>query len=232
MYIPSADFSVSGLVEEKAQYDITLKLFFLPTTRTAARAEHAREAISLVLKELHVPSIDLLIVSFPGVSFDADDDEDEEVDDNETEVQKLRDMVSTWKALEELHNAGTVTQIGLAEFGSERLKKFLPNITVRPAVDQINVRDCCVVPKSLIMYAKHEKIELLTHSDSTNILPKGTTREILGSGPNGVGVLTAGEGPGLEGEVEPQWVIKYTAVVRDRGVIEDKGYFAMAEVQS
>lgn len=35
---------------------------------------------------------------------------------------------------------------------------------------------------------------------------------------------------GLRGDIEPQWVVKYTAVVRDRGVIENKGYFAMAEI--
>jgi glutamate--cysteine ligase regulatory subunit len=37
-------------------------------------------------------------------------------------------------------------------------------------------------------------------------------------------------GEGLKGDVEPQWVIKYTAVVRDRGVVENKGYFAGAEL--
>jgi glutamate--cysteine ligase regulatory subunit len=36
----------------------------------------------------------------------------------------------------------------------------------------------------------------------------------------------------LQGEIEPQWVVKYTAVVKDRGVIENKGYFALAEVGS
>jgi glutamate--cysteine ligase regulatory subunit len=121
----------------------------------------------------------------------------------------------------------------LAEFGSERLKKFLPRTKVRPSVDQINVRDCCVVPRSLILYAKQEKIELLTHNDCTNILPPGTVRELLGSGENGAGVLAGPEegSQGLKGEVEPQWVVKYTAVVRDRGVIENKGYFAMAELR-
>ena len=35
----------------------------------------------------------------------------------------------------------------------------------------------------------------------------------------------------LRGEVEPQWVVKYTAVVKDRGVVENKGYFAVAELR-
>ena len=234
LYVPSIDFSSSGLAEERSQYDITVKLFFLPSTQNAARCEHTEEAVNLVLKELHVPSIDLLIVSYQGVSFDADDDEDEDLEGDECEeAQRLDDMVKTWQTLEYLHSKNIVAQIGLAEFGSDRLKKFLPRVKVRPSVDQINVRDCCVVPKSLILYAKQERIELLTHNDCTNILPKGTMRELLGSGEKGAGVLADAEGDsgGLKGDVEPQWVVKYTAVVRDRGVIENKGYFAMAEIR-
>jgi len=235
VYVPAIDFAISGLFEERSEYDITVKLFFLPSTRTSQSSLHTQEAISLVLKELHVPSIDLLIVSFQGVSFDADDDEDEDLEgDQNQETKHLNDMIETWRTLEELHAKGVVAQIGLAEFGSERLRKFLPRTKVRPSVDQINVRDCCVVPKSLILYAKQEKIELLTHNDCTNILPKGTVRDLLGSGDEGIYLLT--ESPKgsdeLCGEVEPQWVVKYTAVIRDRGVIENKGYFAMAKLRS
>ncbi|MCJ1410313.1 hypothetical protein MMC19_004398 [Ptychographa xylographoides] len=234
IYVPTIDFSTSGLIEERPQYDITVKLFFLPSTKIAGRSSYTKEAISLVLQELHVPSIDLLIVSFQGVSFDADDDEDEDLDDDQEAMNQLREMVKTWQTLEQLHSKGVVAQIGLAEFGSERLKRFLPNTKVRPSVDQINVRDCCVVPKSLILYAKKEHIELLTHNDCTNILPKGTIRELLGSGEKGVHLLSNVDvgTDGLKGEIEPQWVVKYTAVVRDRGVIENKGYFAMAEVEA
>ena len=182
-----------------------------------------------------MPSIDLLIVSFPGVSFDADDEDDEDEPHwtQNGESEDLNAMVETWKALEHLHEKGLALQIGLSEFGSERLEKFLPKTKIRPSVDQINVRDCCVVPKSLILFAKQEKVELLTHNDCTNVLPSGTLRELLGTGEKGAGVLA---GPndnsnGLKGNVEPQWVVKYTAVVRDRGVIENKGYFAMAEIR-
>ena len=68
------------------------------------------------------------------------------------------------------------------------------------------------------------------------MLPGGTLREILGR-ERGVGVLggkdgkTDGEEEGLRGDVVPQWVVKYTAVVKDRGVVESKGYFAVAELR-
>jgi glutamate--cysteine ligase regulatory subunit len=100
-------------------------------------------------------------------------------------------------------------------------------------VDQINLKDCCVVPKSLILYAKQEKIQLLTHNDCNDILPVGTTRELLGpADKGGAGILasTPDATDGIQGHVEPQWVVKYTAVVKDRGVVENKGYFALADV--
>jgi len=232
LYVPSIDFNQTGLTEERSQYDITAKLFFLPNTSASDRCRHAKEAVDLVLKELRMDSIDLLIVSFPGVSFDADDEE-EDVDSQSGEGEDLHAMVTTWRALEYLHSAGIAKQIGVSEFGNERLERFLPRTKVKPSVDQINVKDCCVVPKSLILYAKSQKIELLTHNDCTNILPRGTVRELLGSGEKGAVVLAGPENgsDGLKGEVEPQWVVKYTAVVRDRGVIEYKGYFAMAEIR-
>ena len=235
LFVPGVDFLQTGLAEERSQYDITVKLFFLPGTSASERCKHAQEAVDLVLRELHMSSVDLLIVSFPGVSLDADDDDDEEgFDHNQnSEGLDIGAMTKTWKALEYLHDKGMARQIGLSEFGTERLKKFLPTARIKPSVDQINVKDCCVVPKHLILYAKEENIELLTHNDCTNILPCGTIRELLGSSEKGAGVL-AGEGEvsdGLRGDIKPQWVVKYTAVVRDRGVIENKGYFAMAEIK-
>lgn len=234
LYIPALEES-PGLGEERTQYDITVKLFYLPGIPASRRCAHTREAIDLVLKELHVDSIDLLIVSFPGILFDAEDDDDD--DDEETAESQPDDfdsMVQTWKALEGLHEKGMIAQLGVAEFGSERLDRFLAHTKVKPSVDQINLKDCCVVPKSLILYAKQENIQLLTHNDCDDILPVGATRELLGPGEKGAGILASAPDAddGIQGDVEPQWVVKYTAVVKDRGVVENKGYFALADVGS
>lgn len=246
LYIPAIDFSSSGLSEERSQYDITVKLFYLPNIPSSRRCLQNREAIDLVLRELHVSSIDLLIVSFPSISFDADD-EDSDSDDvvpraaneasseSKSGVEDIDTMIQTWRTLEKLHDEGIIDRLGVAEFGTQRLAKFLPQTHVRPSVDQINVRDCCVVPKPLILYAKQEGIELLTHNDCTNVLPRGTLRELLGPGEKGAGILACPDGlspqDGLQGDVEPQWVVKYTAVIKDRGVVESKGYFAVAELR-
>ncbi|RDI77184.1 hypothetical protein Vi05172_g12822 [Venturia inaequalis] len=251
LFIPSVDFATSGLAEERAAYDITVKLFYLPNIPPSKRCEHTKDAVALVLKELHVESIDLLIVSYPNIVFDADDEsEEDETSGRDTPsadldaqpaagAEDISTMLKTWRTIEALHDSGTVAKIGIAEFGTHRLTRFLNEARIRPAVNQINVRDCCVVPKPLIMFAKKEKIDLLTHSDVTNILPRGTLRELLGPGDKGVEVLSSETKhqetvatEGLKGDVEPQWVIKYTAVVKDRGVVENKGYFAVAELRA
>lgn len=232
LYVPYTDFTDSGLSEERSQYEITVKLFFLPNKPASDRCAQSREAINFVLQELHVPSIDLLIVSYPGIAFDADDEDGNTATEDslqaDADAESVDAMIETWKCLEQFHEEGVIGRLGVSEFGKDRLTRFLKKAKIRPSVDQINVRDCCVVPKSLIVYAKGEKIDLLTHSDNTNILPRDALSDLLGHGESGAGIL--GEG-GLKGDAEPQWVIKYTAVVKDRGVIENKGYFGAVEVQ-
>ena len=230
-YIPTIDWSMSGLAEERSQYDITVKLFYLPGAAVAERAQHTQDAVQLVLKELRVKSVDLLIVSFPGMSFEGDCEW--EADKKNSTQGNDEEEIASWPALEELYNQGVVKRLGIAEFGSEKLKRFIARAKVRPEVDQINVKDCCNVPPPLIKYAKMGGIELLTHNDCTNVLPSGTLRELLGQGVRGAGVLSESKRgiDGMKGDLTPKWVVKYTAVVRDRGVIENKGYFAAAELK-
>jgi glutamate--cysteine ligase regulatory subunit len=111
-----------------------------------------------------------------------------------------------------MHVKGQVLKLGIAEFGIIRLKSLLPHVKVRPVVDQINLRDSCDVPRDLLEFAKQAGIKLMPHMDEDNPLPKETLQEVL----NDLGVL--------EQVAEMNWVIKYTAVAKERGVIENKGY--------
>jgi glutamate--cysteine ligase regulatory subunit len=238
VFVPAIDWSMSGLLEDRGQYDITLKLFYLPGATSKDRASSAHEAIELVLRQLGVETIDLLIVSFPAISFDRDDEPQVDcyglekvngVAKPELQPESMSTVISAWRILEDLKIKGLVARIGVSEFGYKRLAKLVSVSNVRPNVNQINLTDCCEVPRPLVAYAKQEHIELLTHNDCTNILPKGTTRELLGQGPQGAGILNGASSP-LHGEILPQWVVKYTAVIRDRGVVENKGYFALADL--
>ncbi|PHH78719.1 hypothetical protein CDD80_6354 [Ophiocordyceps camponoti-rufipedis] len=229
-YVPRIAWGQAGLRDEVSQYEITVKLFLLPGTPVVEREQYAREALALVSKELAVDTIDLLVVSFPGMSFQGNCEW--EADKINGQQGNLEDQVKTWAVFEELHRQGIVRRLGVAEFGSERLAEFIRRTTIRPVVDQINLRDCCNVPPPLKKLAEQEGIELNVHTDCTDILSHGTLRELLGHGPHGAGVLedAANNGAGLRGEISPQWVARYVAFVRDRGVVENKGYFAGAKL--
>ncbi|KAI1344919.1 NADP-dependent oxidoreductase domain-containing protein [Xylariaceae sp. FL0016] len=228
IYIPRIEWSSAGLQEERTQYEITLKLFFLPTAPPEKRSEYINEALRLVTKELGTDIVDILIVSFPGMSFEGDCEW--EADKLNATMGNDAEEVKTWSALETLHEQGKISRLGIAEFGSEKLQRFISKVHTPPSVDQINIKNCCNVPPPLAKLAEDEGIELLTHSDCTDILPSGTLRELLGQGLQGAGVLADDENPngGLKGDLTPEWVVKYTAFVKDRGVIENKGYFAGA----
>ena len=235
-YVPSIDFTQPALSEARSKYEITVKLFFLRGATTSERRQQAREAIALVLKQLRMPSVDLLIISFPGISYDTTNqgctDAVFGATKDDAPAESLDSMLETWRSVEQLQREGLVLKLGIAEFCEEKLQKLLPHIEIRPSVDQINLKDICLAPKALLDYTKQESIEVWTHSDCTNILPSGTLRELLGTGESGAGLVLGPKdsGEGLRGDIRPQWVVKYTAIVRDRGVIEDKGYFAVAHI--
>lgn len=231
-YVPTIDWEYGGLAEEPSQYEITVKLFFLPGAAVADRPQFTKDAIDLVLKTLRVDSVDLMIVSFPGLSFDGTCEK--RADRNNAQQGNAKDEIKSWSYMEQLYEQGIVRKLGVAEFGSAKLGNFISKVNIAPEVNQINIKDCCKVPESLKELARSHRIALLTHRDCTDILPQGTLREMLSHGAKGAGVLA--DPPygreGMQGELTPQWVIKYTAVVRDRGVIENKGYFAAAALEA
>ncbi|TQS33519.1 hypothetical protein Golomagni_06134, partial [Golovinomyces magnicellulatus] len=230
-YIPRIDWRGAGLRDDVNQYEITVKLFLLPNTSVSAREQYIHESLALVMKELNIKSIDLLVVSFPGMSFEGNCEW--EADKLNAQQGNIEEEVATWKVLEKLQSDCIVGQLGVSEFGSEKLRAFIQQTTIPPAVDQINLRDCCSVPPPLKQLAEEKRIELNVHTDCTDILPPGTLREMLSHGPQGAGILADADhkGDGVQGELTPQWVVRYMAFVRDRGVIENKGYFAGAELQ-
>ncbi|KAK2595142.1 hypothetical protein QQS21_007168 [Conoideocrella luteorostrata] len=230
LFIPRINWQAAGLRDEPSQYEITVKLFLLPGTSAAEREQHIREALVLVSKELGTQTIDLLVASFPGISFEGTCEW--EADKKNAQQGNLDEELATWKVFEGLHNQGIAKRLGVAEFGSEKLSAFVKRASIPPVVDQINLHDCCNVPPPLKQLAEAHSIELNVHRDCTDILPPGTLRELLGSGLRGANVLADAEsgGVGLHGNIVPQWVARYMAFVRDRGVIENKGYFAGAEL--
>lgn len=225
-YIPTIDWSKTGLIEERSQYEITVKIFYLSNTGPSYRSKDTVDAIHMVLRMLNVRDIDLVIASFPKLKLNQHDEKGEHVKGSDSNMED--DEIKTWIALENLNVEKTVHKLGLEDFACDRLARFLTRVNIRPKVNQIHINNCHDVDPSLLNLAKTEGIELLTHNDSTNILPCLSLRDLC-NGCESDNILSELNKlvDSIDTELSPLWVTKYTAVVKDRGVIENQGYFAV-----
>ncbi|RKF61540.1 putative glutamate--cysteine ligase regulatory subunit [Erysiphe neolycopersici] len=224
-YIPRVDLSALPLSEERSQYEITVKIFYL-SRADMRNKEYANDAVRFVMRKLDIDYIDLLIVSFPKRLSDG------EIEKEDLSEEEIEENVATWTALSLLQERGIVNKLGVADFNTSKLDKFLKRVKVSPKVNQLNVKKCCNVAPSMIELAKLKKIELLTHNDSINILPNFSLSGILKLDGEDADLRTHGNqsSDNVKNLLSSKWVVKYTAVVRDRGVIEYKGYFAAIEL--
>ncbi|KAF8967987.1 hypothetical protein BGZ46_000077 [Entomortierella lignicola] len=210
-----------------------LKMFYLSPPSLAQAAgtplsvEHLDAAIADLETCLGIPEIKLdhFILSLPNQTFDENGQDEAEVEAFTTEIQTL--VLPVWKRLSELRQQGRIGRLGVAEFSKQQLeilKKVVETaaqedgvVAIAPEVNQVNLQDCCVLPKDLINYTKESGIELLTHGDATNILPKETLTTLLKR-----------HLPVAAETLEPSFVLKYSAFITSRGLITKKGYIVDA----
>lgn len=84
-------------------------------------------------------------------------------------------------------------------------------------------------------YAKTQSLQLFTHSDCSDILPSKTFAHLLNKYAHRlpeplVEAIAKASTPSALGDtaqrdvrLQPQWVLKYTVVIKDRSVVADKG---------
>jgi glutamate--cysteine ligase regulatory subunit len=187
---------------------------------------YTEEALAAVAKALGVNTFDTLILSLPGIVLEKDE-KDYNSKDFPVDEKTKQAWVGTWKVpqprssciqlmrqiFESLYGNGRVSNLGISEFGMIRLAALLPYVSIRPSVDQINLRDCCDVPRDLLEFTKREGIKLMPHMDGDNPLSRELLQQLLRDDLN-VSLKIA----------SMRWVVKYTAVAKERGVIENKGY--------
>ncbi|KAK3833611.1 MAG: hypothetical protein J3R72DRAFT_231165 [Linnemannia gamsii] len=218
--ITVADNSTLGpLEEDRSKYEITVKLFFLSPHGSSEplSVDHLHSAIQHLETALSTSSIkiDHFILAIPNQIFDENDLDPSEIEAFTEDVQGL--YLPIWKRLSELRQNGHIGRLGVSEFSKQQLEVLKAEATkvgaVVPEINQVNLHDCCVLPKGLIEYAKAEGIELLTHGDSSDILPKSTLASLLQ--PH----LPATSASLLE----PNYVLKYSVLISSRGLISRKG---------
>ncbi|KAF9413236.1 hypothetical protein BGZ94_000802 [Podila epigama] len=189
-----------------------------PGSTTPLSVEQVDVAIQELESALGISQIkiDHFILSLPHQSFDENGLDESEVTAFSKSVQES--ILPVWKKLSELRQSGRIGRLGVAEFSKQELEILkgaaeahsLPG----PEINQVNLQDCCVLPKDLINYSKEHQIELLTHGDATDILPSATFSSIL----KPYLPVTAASA------LSPNFVLKYSALIAGRGLVAKKGY--------
>jgi len=81
--------------------------------------------------------------------------------------------VDSWKALEELYEAGRIGAIGVSNFLVHHLEDFLPHCKVVPAVNQVEFHPELIQP-DLLRYCQHKGIQL----EAWSPIMKGRVKDI------------------------------------------------------
>ncbi|CAC5377850.1 glutamate--cysteine ligase regulatory subunit-like [Mytilus californianus] len=182
--------------EERGDLKLTVKIFLC----SLLPAELLKEATNKALKELNVSFIETVLLALP---------EFEDEDDLTLDIIK-----PYWTCLEELVDSEAVLSLGIADLNKTLLEQLYNWARVKPHINQVNLESCCVMPKDLVEYAKDNDIQLLTHNDPRDILPTKSFQELISTN------TTEKDGEGWE----PLWVLRYSVLVKCRGIIKTKGY--------
>ncbi|PWN50018.1 hypothetical protein IE53DRAFT_362704 [Violaceomyces palustris] len=102
----------------------------------------------------------------------------------------------------------------------------IPREVRRPRVCTINVKDDpCSFDRSLSSWCNSNKVSLVTHNDRRDILPSRTLPILLEEFKDQLPHPLP-----EKGRLVPRWVLKYVTLIKERGVLADKGYICFAEV--
>ncbi|XP_071097359.1 glutamate--cysteine ligase regulatory subunit-like [Haliotis cracherodii] len=185
--------------EEREDLKITGKLFL----SIQQSPEVIRETVDKLFRELQtVTYLETLMLALPEL-------------DEEITVEQIKPY---WEVMEELVEAETVLSLGICDLDKARLEELYNWAKVKPCVNQVNLASCCVMPADLTEYAKQNDIQLLTHSDETEIMPVKTLQDSI--------KVCATEKDSEHWE--PAWTLRYSVLVKCRGIVKTKGYIFKA----
>ncbi|CAJ0932910.1 unnamed protein product [Ranitomeya imitator] len=131
----------------------------------------------------------------------------------------LEHLQPYWRELESLVQDNKVVAIGTSDLDKPLLEQLYLWAQIKPSSNQVNLASCCIMPPDLTAFAKQLDIQLLTHSDSKEILSEESFQDALKEGIQGAQV---------DGW-SPEWVLRYSVIVKTRGIIKSKGYIIQAQ---
>ncbi|XP_022207416.2 glutamate--cysteine ligase regulatory subunit [Nilaparvata lugens] len=119
------------------------------------------EAIHKLLEVVNGCHVDSLVLSYDGEDF-----------------AKLMEL---WSVLEDHVTANKIAQIGVADVETDTFVKLYEMSKIKPAIVQISLATCCVVPPQLQEFTNKNDVQLLTHNDPKHVLPSEAMATLLGA---------------------------------------------------
>lgn len=185
--------------EEREELKVSAKLFLCESVQSSIR-----EAVEMACQTLAVSQLDSVIIAPPGPP--------------EGDSQTLAHLQPAWEELEALVGCRRIAAIGTSDLDKDLLEQLYNWAQVKPSSNQVNLASCCVMPPDLTAFAKDFDIQLLTHNDPKELMSAAAFQEALQEG-----------SPDLDmADWRLEWVLRYSIIVKSRGIIKAKGYLVSA----
>ncbi|XP_072245673.1 glutamate--cysteine ligase regulatory subunit [Leuresthes tenuis] len=186
--------------EEREEVKVSVKLFLCESGQSAIR-----DAVEMACQNLAVSQLDSVIIAPPGPQ--------------EGDGQTLAHLQPAWEELEALVSSQKIAAIGTSDLDKDLLEQLYNWAQVKPSSNQVNLASCCVMPPDLTAFAKEFDIQLLTHNDPKELMSADTFQEAMRAGVQDLSIT----------DWRLEWVLRYSVIVKSRGIIKSKGYLVSAK---
>ncbi|XP_011164372.1 glutamate--cysteine ligase regulatory subunit [Solenopsis invicta] len=172
--------------EDRKDLKITVKIFI-----SSPDVSSLKEALDQAFEALCTNTIESLVIAYKSA---------------ESPEDMLLSLKKIWSVVEEYVKIDKLCSVGLSDINTNTFIELFQWADIKPNIVQINLATCCVVPPALQEFTKENDIQLLTHSDPSQILPQEVLENIFGT------------------SVYLQWLIRYQIHLKCRGILSSKGY--------
>lgn len=187
--------------DEREEMKVSAKLFIVGSNSSSS----TRSAVDMACSVLGVAQLDSVIIASPPIEDGVN--------------LSLEHLQPYWEELENLVQSKKIVAIGTSDLDKTQLEQLYQWAQVKPNSNQVNLASCCVMPPDLTAFAKKFDIQLLTHNDPKELLSEASFQEALQESI-----------PDIEAqEWVPLWLLRYSVIVKSRGIIKSKGYILQAK---
>lgn len=186
--------------EEREELKVSVKIFL-----SEWDCSSITNAVEMACQSLGVSQLDSAIIAPPPLP--------------DGDTQTLEHLQPLWAELEGLVRSNKVIAIGTSDLDKTLLEQLYNWAQVKPSSNQVNLASCCVMPPDLTAFAKEFDIQLLTHNDLKELISATAFQDAVQESTQDQQVA----------HWSLEWVLRYSLIVKSRGIIKSKGYLVHAK---